>query len=130
MKKILFTMIMTLLSVFSINAAVLNEAEDVKVTTVNVSVPSKIRIYNGDEFEIGIRTCDKNLEKYIKYEINDSTLNIWIDNISPDDLWKMKSEDIRISIIVPNEVNVKTNNSLLIASSNNKKKTTANYEKQ
>lgn len=137
MKKFLLLALVAFISLLSF-ASVNSSAIDVKpnvegivntesFNTIKVGIPAKIKIYQGEEFEIGIRTIDNQLQELIKYEISDSTLNIWLDNYVPEDIYNLDSESIRIAIIVPNEVNIKTNNSLVATSKTHKKKTT-NYE--
>lgn len=124
----------TVLSFASTNTSLTDEKTTPKGTivtesfkTIKVGVPAKIKIYQGDEYEIGIRTFNTDFQDLIKYEISDSTLNIWIDTCIPDEIYNINSEDIRIAIKVPNEVDIKTNSSLVATSRTYKKKTTS-YE--
>lgn len=137
MKKFLLMALaafITVLSFASTNISLTDEKTTPKGTivtesfkTIKVGVPAKIKIYQGDEYEIGIRTFNTDFQDLIKYEISDSTLNIWLDTCIPDEIYNINSEDIRIAIKVPNEVDIKTNSSLVATSRTYKKKTTS-YE--
>lgn len=93
--------------------------------TIKVEIPSRVHIYKGDTFDIGIRTLDHELLNKIKYNINNNTLNIWIDNLLPDELYDLDSNNIRISIMVPEEVSVKTNSNLQLVNYNTNKRLTS-----
>lgn len=116
MKKILLVMIFFICSLMSVNA---NNVEK-NIDEVIVNVPSYVYLYEGDSIEVGIRTLDKNLYEYIKYEIKGDKLYIdFNDYIFKDDIYLMEPKDIRINIQAPNNIKkIKTNSNLLVASSN------------
>lgn len=127
-------MIMTLMSftytIASKNNFVDNTDDKTKIEVVKVDMPAQIKLYSGDSIQVQIRTINSELQKSIRYDIdeNKKLLNIWIDGLNIEDIYNINSDDIRISIITPNEVNIKTNSNLLVAYSNYKKKTTTDYE--
>lgn len=116
MKKILLVMIFFICSLMSVNA---NNIEK-NIDEVIVNVPSYVYLYEGDSIEVGIRTLDKNLYEYIKYEIKGDKLYIdFNDYIFKDDIYLMEPKDIRINIQAPNNIKkIKTNSNLLVASLN------------
>jgi len=116
MKKILLVMIFFICSLISVNA---NNVEK-NIDEVIVNVPSYVYLYEGDSIEVGIRTLDKNLYEYIKYEIKGDKLYIdFNDYIFKDDIYLMEPKDIRINIQAPNNIKkIKTNSNLLVASLN------------
>lgn len=127
-------MIMTLMSftytIASKNNFVDNTDDKTKIEVVKVDMPAQIKLCSGDSIQVQIRTINSELQKSIRYDIdeNKKLLNIWIDGLNIEDIYNINSDDIRISIITPNEVNIKTNSNLLVAYSNYKKKTTTDYE--
>ena len=116
MKKILLVMIFFICSLMSVNA----DNVEKNIDEVIVNVPSYVYLYEGDSIEVGIRTLDKNLYEYIKYEIKGDKLYIdFNDYIFKDDIYLMEPKDIRINIQAPNNIKkIKTNSNLLVASSN------------
>jgi hypothetical protein len=116
MKKILLVMIFFICSLISVNA---NNVEK-NIDEVIVNVPSYVYLYEGDSIEVGIRTLDKSLYEYIKYEIKGDKLYIdFNDYIFKDDIYLMEPKDIRINIQAPNNIKkIKTNSNLLVASLN------------
>lgn len=127
-------MIMTLMSftytIASENNFVDNTDDKTKIEVVKVDMPAQIKLYSGDSIEVQIRAIDLKLQKSIHYDIdeNKKLLNIWIDGMNAEDIYDINSNDIIISIVTPNEVDVKTNSNLLVAYSHYKKKTTTDYE--
>lgn len=127
-------MIMTLMSftytIASKNNFVDNTDDKLKIEAVKIDIPAQIKFYSGDSIEVQIRAINSELQKSIHYDIdeNKKLLNIWIDGLNIEDIYNINSDDIRISIVTPNEVNIKTNSNLLVFSSSYKKKTTTNYE--
>lgn len=127
-------MIITLISftytIASENNFVDNTDDKPKIEVIKVDMPAQIKLYSGDSIHVQIRAINSELQKSIRYDIdeNKKLLNIWIDGLNIEDIYNINSDDIRISIITPNEVNIKTNSNLLVAYSNDKKKTTTDYE--
>ena len=109
-------MIFFICSLISVNA---NNVEK-NIDEVIVNVPSYVYLYEGDSIEVGIRTLDKSLYEYIKYEIKGDKLYIdFNDYIFKDDIYLMEPKDIRINIQAPNNIKkIKTNSNLLVASLN------------
>lgn len=126
-------MIMALMSftytIASENNFIDNTNDNKKIEVVKVDMPAKIKLYSGDSVQVHIRAINSYLQKSIHYDIdeNKKLLNIWIDGINTEDIYNINSNDIRISIVIPNEVDIKTNSNLLVASSIYKKKTTTDY---
>ena len=128
MKKIILTITLILTILFnslSTNANVYNNLEDTnKISLITINTPATIKFFNGDNFDFGIRTTDKCLQNNIKYEINDSTLNIWIKD---PESYNIESNDIKINIMNSDIIPIKIlNPNLFIISSIYKKN---NYEK-
>ena len=97
--------------------------------TINISIPATINIYEGDNFDIGIRSINEIYLRNIKYEIKNGTLKIWMDNIPYNEILDINSSLIRIAIIVPNDVKISISNSnLRLVSFNQKHKKTTSYE--
>ena len=122
MKKFLLTIIFLICSLICVNANNITsnfENNFNNVQEIIVNVPSKIYLYQGEEFGINIRTFDEYLYNHIKYEIKDNKLYIdFKDHIlRENDL--LNPEDIRINIQAPNNIkNIKTNSYLLVAKIN------------
>lgn len=93
--------------------------------TVNISIPATINIYEGDNFDILIRSNNKVYLRNIKYEIKNEILKIWMDNIPYDEILDINSNSIKISIMVPNKIKILTSNSnlQLVSYNQNKKQT-------
>lgn len=93
--------------------------------TVNISIPATINIYEGDNFDILIRSNNKIYLRNIKYEIKNEILKIWMDNIPYDEILDINSNSIKISIMVPNKIKILTSNSnlQLVSYNQNKKQT-------
>jgi hypothetical protein len=128
MKKILFILMMTLMSFNSISA---NNFVDDKnflekeLYVINVNIPVKLKIYLGDEFTYQINTNDDDLKEAVKCELNNEEIKIYIDDKSSyyksyyDDEWVFDENKIRINLVVPkdyyNNIKIKTNsNDLLV----------------
>lgn len=125
MKKFLMMMLMILASITYANASIIDVQRDFKyinndtiVNTVNVGMPSTLRICEGDKFEIDIKSVLNDANK-IKYEFNGSTLDIWVDNMAHDDIYNLNEKETRITIMTPNKnTKVRTFDSNLQVTSN------------
>lgn len=119
MKKLIITTLIFVFTLISldINANASTYTNDQsKIEQMIVNVPSKIFIYPGDTFGIGIRT--KNLDVYdnIKYEIKNNTLYIDLNDKRILEDQMLDPEDVRINIQVPNNIKkIKTNSNMLVA---------------
>ena len=109
MKKFLMMMLMILASITYANTSNIDVQRDFKyinndtiVNTVNVGMPSTLRICEGDKFEIDIKSVLNDVNK-IKYEFNGSTLDIWVDNMTHDDIYNLNEKETRITIMTPNK---------------------------
>lgn len=109
MKKFLMMMFMILTSITYANTSNIDVQRDFKyinndtiVNTVNVGMPSTLRICEGDKFEIDIKSVLNDVNK-IKYEFNGSTLDIWVDNMTHDDIYNLNEKETRITIMTPNK---------------------------
>lgn len=130
MKKIL-SIFMTLMMSFTMFANqnisdTLFENANVKIIKVNA--PAKIRIYNDDSFRFLIRSNNEYINNRIKYSIVDSTLNVWIDKLTSEEIAQLTPENLIIAISAPHDIDIKTTKSLLITSKHDKKKKLTNYE--
>lgn len=130
MKKIFLTMLIAFTSMIYTSAYnhVDNRDSLNRVNTICVGMPSTIKMYEGDTFKISIRTLYPEMEERIRYNINDSILNIWFDDISPN-IENINSKDIRIYLVIPNKnTEVRATSNLLVTSKENKKKELTSYE--
>ena len=130
MKKIFLTMLIAFTSMIYTSAY--NHVDNIdslnRVNTVCVGMPSTIKMHEGDTFKISIRALYPEMEERIRYNINDSILNIWFDDISPN-IENINSKDIRIYLVIPNKnTEIRATSNLLVTSKENKKKELANYE--
>lgn len=108
---------------------IVEHVDNAVFNTINVSIPATINIYEGDNFDIGIKSINEIYLRNIKYEIKNGTLKIWMDNIPYNEILNINSDSIRIAIMVPNKVKILTSNSKLqLVSSNQKHKKTTSYE--
>ena len=108
---------------------IVEHVDNTVFNTINVSIPATINIYEGDNFDIGIKSINEIYLRNIKYEIKNGTLKIWMDNIPYNEILNINSDSIRIAIMVPNKVKILTSNSKLqLVSSNQKHKKTTSYE--
>ena len=120
MKKIFMIalfMLATMLNVSAENNNIIEKAI--------VNVPSYVSVYEGDSFDIKIRTINKELYNLIKYEIKDNKLYIDLEGdtyLINDQI--LNPEDIRINIQVPHDIEIKTNNYMLVAESHKNNKAT------
>lgn len=110
------------------NKTTKEHVENVYINTLNIDVPANVHVYTGERFRFSIKSNNEYIEKRIRYSVQDSTFNIWLDNISNDDLVELNPNNLRIAIMLPNEVDIKTNKRLLITSKSNKKKNLTNNE--
>jgi len=130
MKKFLLTIIFLICSLICVNAnntTSLDNNINNNIQEVIINVPSYVRIYEGEEFGINIRTFNKDLYKHIKYEIKNDKLYIDFKNhiLREDDI--IVPEDIRINIQAPNNIkNIRTNSYLLVAKINKNTNATNN----
>lgn len=99
------------------------------INLIKVGMPSTIDVVKGDSFQIAFRTLDNDLYENIKYEIQDSVLKIWVENMY-EDLYNLDFKNIKIRIMIPNDhIKIKTlNSNLLVASNDSKKKRLTSYE--
>jgi hypothetical protein len=130
MKKFLLTIIFLICSLICVNAnnaTSLDNNINNNIQEVIINVPSYVRIYEGEEFGINIRTFNKDLYKHIKYEIKNDKLYIDFKNhiLREDDI--IVPEDIRINIQAPNNIKkIRTNSYLLVAKINKNTNATNN----
>ena len=99
--------------------------------TIKIGIPSIISIHENETFEINVRTDEEYLDNKIKYDIKDSTLVIWAENINYDEVQNLNEKNIRIKIMTPNtklKINA-LNNDLQIISKKTKNNEFANNEK-
>lgn len=111
MKKILMMFALVLTLLFStIDAAASNNVSYDKyesVDSVHVSVPSTIRLVDGDKFDIQIFTSDTVIKDYIIYEIKDNVLYIKTKKfIDEFDMQNVTHDDIRIRIVSPKNLGI------------------------
>ena len=143
MKKFLLVMLVTLASMTYTMASTYNKfiPNDVKIiehiydndefNIIKIGIPSIISIYENETFEINVRTDEEYLDNKIKYDIKDSTLVIWAENINYDEVQNFNEKNIRIKIMTPNtklKINA-LNNDLQIISKKTKNNEFANNEK-
>ena len=94
-----------------------NKIENVdkhNLSKIIVNVPSNVNIYEGDTFNISVRTNDEILRKSIRYNVSDSTLNIWMDGLDNYEMLRMNPDDIKIYIVSSKNVEIYTNEYLCI----------------
>lgn len=130
MKKFIISIIFAL-SVLTMNATTyvnntFNNLNNIEEVIVNV--PAHIYLFNGDKFEIGIQSKNKNLYDAIKYEIDNNTLYINVNEYVQYYLEEqgINATDLKINIKSPNKIQVKTNSDLLAAKIYKNKKATNN----
>ena len=102
-----------------------------EINTIKIGVPSIISIYENETFEINVRTDEEYLNNKIKYDIKDSVLTIWAENLDYDEIQNFEEKNIRIKIMTPNtklKINA-LNNDLQIISKKTKNNEFANNEK-
>lgn len=101
-----------------------------KIEYVKVNMPAEIRLYSGDSIQVQIRAINPELMDLIHYDIDENKkfINFWIDGYRYDEILNMNPKDIRIAIVSPQELQVRTNNGLLLTNYPNKKKSAINYE--
>ena len=143
MKKFLLVMLVTLASMTYTMASTYNKfiPNEVKIiehiydndefNTIKIGIPSIISIHENETFEINVRTDEEYLDNKIKYDIKDSTLVIWAENINYDEVQNLNEKNIRIKIMTPNtklKINA-LNNDLQIISKKTKNNEFANNEK-
>lgn len=122
MKKFLLILLMIMtITCSSMSAYSYDNDNNMEFKTIKVGMPSIINIVKGDSFQIAIRT--NNLYNEVKYEIEDSTLKIWLEDIY-NDLYDIDSKNIKIRITIPNEedIVIKTLNRNLLVAPNMEKK--------
>ena len=98
---------------------------------IKIGIPSTITIKENDTFDINIRTNEEYLNNKIKYDIKDSVLTIWAENLDYEEIQNFEEKNIRITIMAPNtklKINA-LNNDLQIISKKTKNNEFANNEK-
>lgn len=101
------------------------------INTIKIGIPSIISIYENETFEINVRTDEEYLNNKIKYDIKDSVLTIWAENLDYEEIQNVEEKNIRIKIMTPNtklKINA-LNNDLQIISKKTKNNEFANNEK-
>ncbi len=90
--------IMTLASTLIISAAMTAQVNDVTpFEEVNVNVPATVRIVNGENFGVYVRSLDKYTATKVDYEVKDGTL-VFTTKMDHDEM-----ENVCITIISPIE---------------------------
>ena len=85
---------------------------------IKIGVPSIITIKENDTFDINIRTNEEYLNNKIKYDIKDSVLTIWAENLDYEEIQNFEEKNIRITIMAPNtklKINTLNNNLQVIS---------------
>ena len=120
MKKYLLILLFSIISTLGIFATISNDDQQNlnNITLVKLHIPATVRIFDEtDTSYLNIRTKN-NMQKYIKYDINDTVVNIKLINGNYND-WNMNicPEDIYINIGVPDveQIKITTSNDLVIS---------------
>lgn len=114
MKKFLVSALIVCCSLLQGHAANDVEKSSTDINTIQVELPSILKIYNGENFQIGISAKDRKIQEKIKYEIVDSKLQIYIDKMPLETLSNIDENDIRIRISVPNNVSIESTPNFIV----------------
>ena len=114
MKKFLVSALIVCCSLLQGHAANGVGKSSTDINTVKVELPAVLKIYNGEDFQIGISAKDRKIQEKIKYSIIDSELKIYIDKMSLETLSNIDENDIRIRISVPNDVSIESTPNFIV----------------
>lgn len=114
MKKFLVSALIVCCSLLQVHAANDVKKSSTDISTVKVELPSILKIYNSEDFQIGICAKDRKIQEKIKYSIVDSELKIYIDKMPLETLSNIDENDIRIRISVPNNVSIESTPNFIV----------------
>ena len=131
MKKILFILMMALMPL-SHTLATNSFDNKQKIEYVKIDMPAIVKLYTGDSIQVKIRSNDRNIQDNIKYRIDKDkkSIDIWLENFIPDEIFNIDSKNIRIAISSPKDLKIKTDSNLSIKYYSYKKNFGTSYENE
>lgn len=103
-----------------------------KIEYVKIDMPAIVKLYTGDSIQVKIRSNDKNIQDNIKYRIDKDkkSIDIWLENFIPDEIFNIDSKNIRIAISSPKDLKIKTDSNLSLKYYSYKKNFGTSYENE